>query len=64
MGGKAIPQNDYWTVYDVIQIFAVVLFEAGLASSHVEVRNHTNTTHSATPSKHTYDTQPPLYSLS
>lgn len=53
MGRKAVPQADYCTVYDVIQIFALVPFEAPPTSPHVEVRNHTNTAHSATPSKHT-----------
>lgn len=44
-------------VYNIAQIFAVVHFEAPPACPHVEVRNHTNMTHSATPSKHTQDIQ-------
>lgn len=44
-------------VCDVTQIFAVVHFEAPPACPHVEVRIHTNVTHSATLSKHTCDMQ-------
>lgn len=58
--GKESYSSSRLTVHDVTQIF--VRFETPTVCPlpQVEVRTHTNVTHSATPYNHTYDMQPPL----
>lgn len=49
-----LTTGQYMTWFKYLTLF-------GSLKPHVEVRNRTDMTHSVTPSKHTYDTQPPLY---